>query len=146
MVNYNSFNYVLSSQDKINMDATYYELMFGGFNSQYNDYHVEVIGLVISNINVLDYTMMTASNLSYDGYFCRNILGSDTCILANISAESIPQMTSNGSSFTVKNCRVPRLVTFKFLNADFTELIDGVDINVEAQSNWLLTLKMTPIE
>ena len=39
-----------------------------------------------------------------------------------------------------------RPIKFKWLKPDFTEVVSGTDINVGAETKWVLVLKMTPIE
>ena len=53
---------------------------------------------------------------------------------------------STGISFKVKNCQARRPIRFKWLKPDFTEVISGTDINVGGETEWVLVLKMTPIE
>ena len=52
---------------------------------------------------------------------------------------------SIGTTFNVINCRVKRRVKFSFVKPDFSNIVNGTDINAGGDTRWLLTLKMTLI-
>jgi hypothetical protein len=147
-----SFMYVISNFDKtqIGVTTTVYDINFGGFSEPYDNYSCEVISMaVVGGITTSQsYYIFVAENLASDGYFCTNKLINKETIMAIVPLNALQDayIQSDGGNirFTVKNCRVPKQVRFKFLKQDFTEAGLG-DINSGGETNWILTLKMTPI-
>ena len=161
----NSFTYIISSQERTNNlpeagIKMIYEINFGGFIDQYDDYMCEVVSFVlISGITVLNsYWLVCAENLSENGYFCKSQLKAKECVLTLLptsqAADAAIQSDGGYSSFRVNNCRSSKQVRFFFLKSDFTPVLHQTDINipipgppvVPVETRWLLTLKMTPIE
>ena len=148
----NSFMYVISSEERTNTDvvASYYDFVFGGFSEPYDDYHVEVISLaaVAGLPQASNFIVFVAENLASDGYFCTNKLLNREAVLYIIPLNAVQdayiQSDAGASTFTVKNCRIPRQVRFRFLKPDLTPAISGVDVNSGAETKWLLKLRLTP--
>jgi hypothetical protein len=169
----NSFTYIICSDDRTNTtlppagDGIYYNIMFGGFSEQYDDYMCEVTsfsataGLPLTST----YYMFCAENLSESGYFCRNILTSKECILGMLPLNAVQdayiQSDSGHIRFRVNNCRMRKQVIFYFLKPNFTSVLCGTEINIPIPGNpaaqppvpetpvetkWLLKLRMYPIE
>ena len=154
-----SFTYIISSQDRTNTTlpangaTLYYDIDFGGFSEQYEDYMCEVISFALTagTPGTASYLMFCAEKLAENGYFCKNKLSPNECILSVVplSAAQDSFIQSDGSNirFRVNKCRVQRRITFFFLKPDFTQAIVGTDLNIGGvETRWLLTLKMTPIE
>ena len=88
-----------------------------------------------------------------NGYFCSNkVLPTNDarlCILPlNALQDAYIQSDGGNVIFKVKNCRIAKMVRFKWLKADFTAPTSTVDINVGingGETKWVLTLSMTPI-
>ena len=141
-------------------------VMFGGFSEQYDDFMCEVTsfsktaGLPLQST----YYMFCAENLSENGYFCRNILTSKECVVAVVPLNAVQDsyIQSDGASirFRVNNCRMRKQVTFFLLKPSFTPVLCGTEINIPipaqvgppavaeipVETNWLLKLRMYPIE
>jgi hypothetical protein len=63
----------------------------------------------------------------------------------NAVQDSYIQSDGGAGKFTVKNCRVPKMIRFKWLKSDFTPAITALDVNNGAvETKWILTLKLTP--
>ena len=147
-----SFMYVISSDERTNSDmvANYYDFNFGGFSEPYDDYFVEVISFAcVGGITVASsYFLFVAENLASDGYFCTRKLLNREAILAilplNAVQDSYIQSDGGAGKFTVKNCRVPRQIKFKWLKPDFTPAATLTDVNNGGETKWILTLKVTP--
>lgn len=159
-----SFTYIISNTDRTNnLPAAglgiVYDINFGGFSEQYDDYMCEVIsfsmtaGIVASNT----YWMFCADKLCENGYFCKSQLNPKECILSVIPLNAIHDayVQSEGSiRFRINNCRVQKQISLFFLQPDFTPVICETDINIPTAGNppvpvetkWLLTLRMHPIE
>ncbi len=169
----NSFTYVICSDDRTNTtlpaagNAIFYDVVFGGFSEQYDDYICEVISFAISGGVPLasTYWMLYAENLAENGYFCQTKLSRKECIMAVLPLNAVQDayIQSDGGSikFRVNNCRTQKQVTFSFLKPNFTPVLCGTEINIPIPANpaaipptpeipvetkWLLTLRMTPIE
>ena len=162
----NSFTYVICSDDRTNTTlptagyGIYYDVVFGGFSEQYDDYMCEVISFALTAgvPLVSTYWMFCADNLAENGYFCQTKLSRKECILSTIPLNAVQDayIQSDGGSikFRVNNCRMQKQVTFFFLKPGFTSVVCGTEINIPiagtpetpVETKWLLTLKMTPIE
>ena len=168
----NSFTYMICSDDRTNAilpaagNGILYEVMFGGFSEQYDDYMCEVVSFsVTAGIPLLStYYMFCAENLSESGYFCRSILTSKECILGMLPLNAVQdayiQSDSGHVRFRVNNCRMRKQVTFFFLKPNFTPVLCGTEINIPipaqagpppvaeipVETKWLLKLRMYPIE
>ena len=145
-----SFIYTISSDDRTNTDADqiYYDIDFGGLNSKYNNFRIEVVNCILSGDvdNTIGYLILACDNLHSNGVFCRESLNSNQCVVAIIPTNADVLMSNGGVSFLADNIRSIRPVTFRLLNPDFTAVTDGVDINVSAETKWLLTLRLIPVE
>ena len=54
---------------------------------------------------------------------------------------------SSGISFIVNNCRFKRKIRFKLIKQDFSDAIDGTDINIAGvETKWYLTMRVNGIE
>ena len=160
-----SFTYLISSDERTNslgaeaVNLTnFYDIKFGGFSEQYDNYKVDVISFAAVNgfpTAASNYYFFTAENLTDNGYFCSNkVLPTNDVILSilplNALQDAYVQSDGGNVSFKVKNCRVAKHVRFKWLKNDFTIPTTTVDINVPAnlvpvETRWILTFKMTPI-
>ena len=146
-----SFMYVISSDERTNLDiASTYDFSFGGFSEPFDDYFVEVVSFAtVGGITVAqNYLLFVAEDLASDGYFCSKKLSNRDAILAilplNAVQDAYIQSDGGAGKFTVKNCRVPKMIRFKWLKPDFTNAITAVDVNNGAETKWILTLKLTP--
>ena len=147
-----SFTYVISSDERTNSDvvAAYYDFNFGGFSEPYDDYYVEVVSFAcVGGITVANsYLLFIAENLASDGYFCSKKLLNREAILAILPLSAVQdsyiQSDGGAGKFTVKNCRVPKQVRFKWLKSDFTPAISLTDVNNGGETRWILTLRLTP--
>jgi hypothetical protein len=145
-----SFIYTISSEDRLNsigVATTIYDINFGGFNSNHDDFRIEVVNFVL-NGNVLaanGFLILAAENLHSNGVFCREILSSQDCILCSISTNADTLMSSGGITFNVNNCRINKRIRFKLLLPDLTPAISTTDINIGAETVWLLTLQVIPL-
>jgi hypothetical protein len=161
----NSFTYIISNTDRTNdLPAAglgiVYDVNFGGFSEQYDDYMCEVVSFAITaGITTANtYWMFCVENLCENGYFCKNKLTPKECVLSVLPLNAVQDayIQSDGGNirFRVNNCRMTKQVTFFFLKPDFTNVLCGTEINipiagdppVPVETKWLLTLKMTPIE
>ena len=92
--------------------------------------------------------MFVAENLASDGYFCPKKLSNRDAIIGilplNAFQDSYIQSDGGAGKFTVKNCRVPKQVRFKWLKPDFTNAVSGTDVNSGGETRWILTLRLTP--
>ena len=147
-----SFTYVISSDERTNYDvvAASYDFNFGGFSEPYDDYYVEVVSFAcVGGITVANsYLLFIAENFASDGYFCSKKLLNREAILAILPLSAVQdsyiQSDGGAGKFTVKNCRVPRQVRFKWLKPDFTPAISLTDVNSGGETKWILTLRLTP--
>jgi hypothetical protein len=168
----NSFTYIICSDDRNNTilpaagNGVFYEINFGGFSEQYDDYICEVLsfsmtaGLPLTST----YYMFCADGLAENGYFCRNVFSSKDCILSVVPLNAVQDayIQSDGGSvkFRVNNCRIRKLINFFFLKPNFTSVLAGTEINIPIPAQvgppavpeipvvtkWLLKLRMYPIE
>ena len=162
MSQFHSFTYIISSSDRTNSIGTNtntYDIDFGGFNSNCNDYSIEILNVLLSENTLQANSMLilVANDLADIGYFCTASLNSSknsglvkptiigfVPLLANIDMFN---SGSGGISFVVKNIRIKRRIRFKILKQDYTDAIDGTDINIAgAETKWYITMRVTPIE
>ena len=148
-----SFNYVISSDDRTNnVDqlTNFYEIDFGGFNTPYDDFNIEVVQVIL-NGNVLSsngYVILIAQDLN-DGksLFCPQILDGNQSIIGVISTNIDGLISNSNITFRANNLRMIKRVRFSLHLPNFLPCVDGVDINIGAiETRWVLTLKMTPIK
>ena len=154
----NSFTYVISSDERTNDDVNqiYYDIDFGGFSEMTQNYYCEVLSFTINaRVNaqpaLTGYVMFMAENLNDDGFFMVKKISNRDCLISIMPLATVFDAMhrhngSTGISFKVKNCQSRRQIRFKWLKPEFTEVISGTDINVGAETKWVLVLKMTPIE
>ena len=154
----NSFTYVISSDERTNdaVNQIYYDIDFGGFSEMTQDYHCEVLSLTINGMvnttpATIGYFMFMCENLHDTGFFMVRKISNRDCLISIMPITTLNDAHhrhtgSTGISFKVKNCQARRPIIFKLLKPDFTEVISGTDINVGGETEWVLVLKMTPIE
>jgi hypothetical protein len=154
----NSFTYVISSEERKNTDANqiYYDIDFGGFSGQNQNYNCEVLSFSINGMTnatpaVVGYLMFMAENLNDDGFFMVKKMSNRHCLISIVPLSAVIDAAcqadgSVGISFKVKQCQMRRPVKFKFLKPDFTDPITGADINVTNETKWVLVLRLTAIE
>ena len=146
-----SFNYVISSDDRVDLtpNQNFYEIDFGGFNTPYENYNIEVVQCIL-NGNVLSsngYIMLIVENLADNGVFCPQILDAQQAIVAVISTNIDGLISNSNITFRANNCRMIKRVRFSLHLPNFLPCVDGVDINIGAiETRWVLTLKMIPIK
>lgn len=144
-----SFIYTVASDEKKNAGLNnFYTIDFGGFNTEYDEFRVEIINCVLSgSVNqALGYVMLIADNFATDGVFCSSKLNNNECILATIPTNVDVLMTNGGIFFKIKNYRQPKEVVFSLIKSNFFACASGTDINLGAvETKWVLTLKMTGI-
>ena len=161
-----SFTYTISSRERTNTilpaagEAVFYDVDFGGFSEEYDDYMCEVQSFTLMSgiVTTQVYWMLCAKNLNNNVYFCKNKLSQRDCVLALMPLsplqEALIQSDGGYSKIRVNNCRSIKQITFTLLKPDFTPVLCGTEINipiagppiVPVETNWLLVLKMTPIE
>ena len=95
--------------------------------------------------------MFMAENLNDDGFFMVKKISNRDCLISIMPLAAVfdamhRHTGESGISFKVNNCQMKRPIRFKWLRPEFTEVISGTDINVGAETKWVLVLKMTPIE
>ena len=142
-----SFTYMICSQEKTNTEGTYYDIDFGGFGNNNENYKIDVINFIVNDtlLESHGYMVFLCENLADDGSFCTSLLNGNQSILTTVSTEINSLMATNGSTFIARNCKQKKRVRFKFVNPDLSDVVDTTDINVGADTNWVLTLKMTSI-
>tara|TARA_R110002153_G_scaffold173363_1_gene326089 strand:+ start:1094 stop:1558 length:465 start_codon:yes stop_codon:yes gene_type:complete len=148
-----TINYVFSSDDRTNSIGTptnKYEIDFGGFNTQYDNFYCEVIQVVL-NGNVLGtngYLYLVAENLTTgNDRFCPSILNNNEAIVGIISTNIDSLMTNTNISFRTTDVRVPKRVTFKLLKSDFNDCVSGTDINIAGiETRWVVSMRLIPIK
>ena len=148
-----SFNYVISSDDRTNnigQLTNFYEIDFGGFNTPYDNFNIEVVQVIL-NGNVLSsngYVILIAQDLN-DGksLFCPQILDGNQAIIGVISTNIDGLISNSNINFRSNNCRMIKRVRFSLHNPNFNECISGTDINIAGiETRWVLTLKLSPIK
>ena len=162
MSQFQSFTYIISSNDRTNSTGTNtntYDIDFGGFYSNCNDYYIEILNVLFSENTLQSNSMLflVANDLADVGYFCPASMNSSknsglvkptiiglVPLLANIDMFN---SGSGGISFVVKNIRIKRRIRFKIILQDYTDAISGTDINIAgAETKWYVTMRVTPIE
>ena len=148
MIN-NSFTYTICSDERINdtPNQVVYAIDFGGFNSQYNDFYVEVVSCAINEHHdqLSGYMFLACDGLADSGVFCPGILQNSEAIISVIRTNRTSLISNGGISFNVTNARMKRRVFFRMFLSDFEVPVSGTDINVGGETRWILTLKLTPI-
>ena len=154
-----SFTYVISSNERTNtaVQQTAYNIDFGGFGGDYRDYHCEVLNLYISGQitatpTQTGYFLFTCENLNDNGIFINNKLTGRECLISVVPLTATIDAISQGDGstgviFRVNNCQMKRPVIFKFYRPDYSLVQNTIDINVganQAETRWVLVLKMTP--
>ena len=145
-----SFNYTISSNDRVNTDANqiYYDIDFGNMMSPHDNYRIEVVNCIMNGAVEEDngYLTLVCENLHDNGIFCRNLLNSNECVICTIPTNFDVLMSSGGIVFNASNCRMTKRIRFKLLLPSFVPVTSGTDINVGGvETRWLLTLRLTPI-
>ena len=148
-----TINYVFSSDDRTNSIGTptnVYNIDFGGFNSEYNDFYCEIIQIVLSG-NVLGtngYLYLVAEDLaSGQDRFCSSILNNNEAILGVISTNIDSLMTNTNISFRTRDVRVPKRITFKLLKPNFSYCVSGTDINIAGiETRFVVSMRLIPIK
>ena len=156
-MNVDSFIYTINSNDRTNEPlglVNEYFIQFGGFGNHYSKYYCEVVQLTLSGsiAESLGYVIMLSENLHCDGYHSARPANQATlcCVGTNVDILS----TSSGSSFIVDNCQTKREVRLFITGSDYTPLVSGQlgdepgvgEINQGGtETDWVLTLRMTPI-
>ena len=149
----NSFIYTISSFERLNTEdePVEYDLNFGGFGSQYDNFKVEIIGMNFTmgcDPDLNRYFIVALDGLASDGVFCQGIVGSSSVLfpvtLSNVgSAEYI---TNSHIFFKVDNCRTARQIKMRILLDNFEPVVADTNIHNEPiNTEWFLTMKVTPI-
>lgn len=143
-----SFIYTIASTEKKNNDDLEYVIDVGGFGSSYNHFNIEVLNLVLDGgVDPNDgYLILVCKDLGSSGYFCASKLPSNETMICVVGTNDDILMGNGGISFRANNLRMKREVRFKFLLPSLEDVVDDVNINVVNITDWLLTLKVTPIE
>ena len=136
-----SFTYMICSQEKTNIEGTYYDIDFGGFGNNNENYKIDVLNFIVNNtlLETRGFMIFLCEDLADNGSFCTSLLNGNQAILTTVSTDINSLMATNGSSFIARNCKYKKLVRFKFVNPDLSGVVDTVDINVESNTNWVLT-------
>ena len=147
----NSFIYTISSLERLNTENVpiEYDLNFGGFGSQYEDFKVEILGLEF--YNGFDYThnsffIIALDDLASNGVFCQSLGGNSVLFPINVSDDqSATYNTNKNIFFNVNNCRLARRIKMRMLSSNFNPVEVGVNIDDTSAIEWFLTMKVTPI-
>ena len=154
----NSFTYVISSDERTNTTANQitYDIDFGGFSGKNQDYNCEVLSFSINGRTTATpaetgYFMFMCENLHDDGLFMVKKVSNRDCLISIVPLSAVIDAScqadgSVGISFKVNNCQMRRPVRFKFLKPDFTAPTSATDINVGAETRWILVLRLTAID
>jgi hypothetical protein len=154
----NSFTYVISSDERTNAGANqiFYDIDFGGFSGKNQDYNCEVLSFSINGRTTalpaeIGYFLFMCENLNDDGIFMVRKISNRDCLISIVPLSAVIDAAcqadgSTGISFKVNQCQMRRPVRFKFLKPDFTTPTSGTEINVGAETKWVLVLRMIPIE
>ena len=154
----NSFTYVISSEERINTTANQitYDIDFGGFSGKNQNYNCEVLSFSINGKTIatpadIGYFLFMCENLNDDGIFMVRKISNRDCLISIVPLSAVIDAAcqadgSTGISFKVNQCQMRRPVRFKFLKPDFTVPTSGNEINVGAETKWVLVLKMTAID
>ena len=154
----NSFTYVISSEERTNTTANQitYDIDFGGFSGKNQDYNCEVLSFSISGRTSaspaeVGFLMFMCENLNDDGIFMVRKTSNRDCLISIVPLSAVIDAScqadgSTGISFKVNQCQMLRPVKFKFLKPDFTAPTKGTEINVGAETRWILVLRLTAID
>ena len=154
----NSFTYVISSDERTNTagNQIFYDIDFGGFSGKNQDYNCEVLSFSINGRTTatpreIGYLMFMCKNLNDDGFFMVRKISNRDCLISIVPLSAVIDAScqadgSVGISFKVYNCQMRRPVKFKFLKPDFTTPTSTTEINIGAETRWLLVLRLTPID
>jgi hypothetical protein len=154
----NSFTYVISSDERTNTTANQitYDIDFGGFSGKNQDYNCEVLSFSINGRTTatpadIGYLMFMCENLNDDGFFMVRKVSNRDCLISIVPLSAVIDAScqadgSTGFFFKVNNCHMRRPVRFKFLKPDFTAPTSATDINVGAETRWILVLRLTAID
>ena len=146
-----SFMYTISSEEAFsyNLDSSEWIFELGGFSSSpFNHFKIEVVNCIFDNgLNPENgYIMLIARDLAENGYFCRSLLPANEAIVCTVGCNDDVYLSNGGTAFNAKNLRMKRQILFKVLLSTFETPVHEVNINVDGITNWLLTLKVTPIK
>ena len=154
----NSFTYVISSDERTNTTANQitYDIDFGGFSGKNQDYNCEVLsfsinGRIAATPENTGYFLFMCENLNDDGFFMVRKVSNRDCLISIVPLSAVIDASSQadgsvGISFKVNNCQMRRPVRFKFLKPDFTAPTSATEINVGAETRWILVLRLTAID
>ena len=155
MDNFKSFIYTISSEERLNkeVEPIEYDLMFGGFGSQYNEFRVEILGLDFTRgfDNTVDkYLIVAIDDLASDGVFCQRLGGGNSVLfpITVFSDDSADYVTNSNIFFKVDNCRTARRIKMRILASDFEPVTAGANYHTSSSAfdtEWFLTMKVTPI-
>jgi hypothetical protein len=154
-----SFTIMLCSEDKKTVaeggtdSNIIWDLDFGGYDcASYENYKVEVLSAGHNGFVRAPqiYLYMICDNLSDNGTFLKKKLAPSQCVLAvlpvvNLGDNYIQPTGSTGIIFNIKNVRIRKRISIKFLRPDLADTVDGTDINVAGVTRWFVTLKLTPM-
>jgi len=142
-----SFTYIICSQEKTNTEGTHYDIDFGGFGNNNENYKIDVLNFIVNDtlLEPRGFMIFLCEDLADNGSFCTSLLNGNQAIITTISTESNSLMSTSGSTFIARNCKQKKRVRFKFVNHDLSDVVDDQDINLGYDTDWVLTLKMTPI-
>ena len=154
----NSFTYVISSDEITNTGANqiFYDIHFREFSGKNQDYNCEVlsfsiIGRTTATPAEIGYLMFMCENLNDDGFFMVRKVSNRDCLISIVQLSAVIDAAcqtdgSVGISFKVNQCQMRRPVKFMFLKPDFTTPISGTDMNVTAETRWVLVLRSRAID
>ena len=147
----NSFIYAIHSYERENIELVPidYDLNFGGFASQYEDFKVEITDLKFTrgfdNSNN-SFFVIALDDLASDGVFCQRFGGNSVLFPISISFDGSGEYVANKNVFfNVKNCRLAKRIKMRLLKSNLDTVTRGVDINAGTGIEWLMTMKVTPI-
>ena len=150
----NSFIYTICSEERLDLETDEpieYDLFFGGFSSQYENFRVEIIGMnfTIGFNDVIDrYLIVALDNLSSNGVFSRELAGSSSVLfpITVSSADSAEYITNGNVFFNVDNCRMEKQFKMRILLPSLVPVEAGINYHTAANpTEWFLTMKITPI-
>ena len=140
-------------QDQIKF---FYDIDFGGFSGKNQDYNCEVLSFSINGRTTtmpakIGFFLFMAENLNDDGFFMVRKISNRDCLISIVPLSAVIDAAcqadgSTGISFKINQCQMRRPVRFKFLKPDFSVPTSGNEINVVAETKWVLVLKMTAID
>tara|TARA_R110000851_G_scaffold38124_3_gene98030 strand:+ start:2427 stop:2738 length:312 start_codon:yes stop_codon:yes gene_type:complete len=92
------------------------------------------------------YLILICEGLNNNGVFCPKVLNSNDSIICTIPVNYDVLMSSGGIEFTANSIRIAKTIRFSLLTSSFDPVVSGVDININVETQWILTLKITPVE